>query len=190
MSLSGDSSIQGFSTDISVNAGQTVFFKINTPARAYEIEIYGSGSARAWVQGGFPTIAPSAKLPQTQPACLSNAATQLYDCGNWSVSASWNVPSTAVSGLYFALLTRTDTGGESQIFFVVRNDTSHSDVLFQTSDETWQAYNDYGGHSLYGTDEFDLPIVDSKSATTGRLTLEALNQRRFCSQQNTRWCVG
>ena len=157
VSLSGDSSIQGFSTDISVNAGQTVFFKINTPARAYQIEIYRMGYYAGMGARRITTITPSAKLPQTQPACLSNAATQLYDCGNWSVSASWNVPSTAVSGLYFALLNRTDTGGESQIFFVVRNDASHSDVLFQTSDETWQAYNDYGGHSLYGTDEFDLP---------------------------------
>ena len=103
------------------------------------------------------TIAPSAKLPQTQPACLSDAATQLYDCGNWSVSASWNVPSTAGFG---HLLRSTHSVGyrrREPVFFVVRNDASHSDVLFQTSDETWHAYNDYGGHSLYGTDEFDLP---------------------------------
>ena len=32
---------------------------------------------------------------------------------------------------------------------MVRNDASHSDILFQTSDETWQAYNTYGGNSLY-----------------------------------------
>ena len=33
--------------------------------------------------------------------------------------------------------------------FVVRNDASHSDLVVQTSDETWQAYNTYGGNSLY-----------------------------------------
>ena len=68
------------------------------------------------------------------------------------MSASWTVPSTAVSGLYIAHLVRDDAqdpGGESQIFFIVRNDSSHSDVLLQTSDETWEAYNDYGGNSLY-----------------------------------------
>ena len=59
------------------------------------------------------------------------------------------MPSTAVSGLYIALLTRNDTGGQSQIPFVVRDDSSHSDLVVQTSDETWQAYNDYGGNSLY-----------------------------------------
>jgi len=37
----------------------------------------------------------------------------------------------------------------SLIPFVVRNDTGTSKMLFQTSDETWQAYNTYGGNSLY-----------------------------------------
>ena len=91
-----------------------------------------------------------ATLPQTQPPCLNGATgTGLIDCGNWGVSASWAVPSTAVSGLYLAHLVRNDTGGSSLIPFVVRNDASHSDIVVQTSDETWQAYNTYGGNSLY-----------------------------------------
>ena len=65
------------------------------------------------------------------------------------MSASWVVPSTAVSGVYIARLTRTDTGGASHIVFVVRNDASHSDLLMQTSDTTWQAYNTYGGTDFY-----------------------------------------
>ena len=76
----------------------------------------------------------------------------MIDCGNWGVSASWTVPVTAVSGLYIAHLVRDDSqdpGGDSQILFVVRNDSSHSDILLQTSDATWEAYNDYGGNSLY-----------------------------------------
>ena len=31
----------------------------------------------------------------------------------------------------------------------MRNDASHSDILLSTSDATWQAYNAYGGNSLY-----------------------------------------
>ena len=54
-----------------------------------------------------------------------------------------------MSGLYIAHLVRNDTGGSSLIPFVVRNDASHSDILFQTDDETWEAYNTYGGNSLY-----------------------------------------
>ncbi len=33
--------------------------------------------------------------------------------------------------------------------FVVRNDAGRSDIVFQTNDATWQAYNTYGGNSLY-----------------------------------------
>src|SRR4051794_39836295 len=39
----GDPSIQGFGTDISVNAGQAIQFKIKTDARAYSIDIYRTG---------------------------------------------------------------------------------------------------------------------------------------------------
>ena len=33
---------------------------------------------------------------------------------------------------------------------MVRNDSRSSDIVFQTSDTTWQAYNDWGGASFYG----------------------------------------
>lgn len=146
----GSSTIQGYGTSMSVNVGETESFKISTPSTKYHIDIlrlgyYGGDGARM-VQAG---IKPTATLPQKQPACLTNSATGLIDCGNWGVSASWTVPSNAVSGVYIAHLVREDGSGESQIPFVVRNDSSHSEVLLQTSDATWEAYNDYGGNSLY-----------------------------------------
>jgi len=146
----GDLTIQGFATDISVNQGQTISFKINTPASAYTIDIYRIGYYGGMGARKIVSISPSATLPQTQPACLTDSTTNLADCGNWAVSASWQVPSNATSGVYLALLTRTDTGGKSHIVFIVRNDASHSGILYQTSDATWQAYNAYAGHSLYG----------------------------------------
>ncbi|MCP2044919.1 hypothetical protein L1278_002980 [Pontibacter sp. HSC-36F09] len=95
----------------------------------------------------------TAALPQSQPNCLTNSSTGLVDCGNWAESASWAIPNTAVSGIYIAKLTRTDTGGSSHITFIVRKDDSSSDLFFQTADATWQAYNIYGdnnnGKSLY-----------------------------------------
>ena len=148
----GDDTIQGFATDISVNVGQTVDFKVKTSASAYHLDIYRMGYYGGMGARKVATVNPSATLPQTQPACLTDASTNLYDCGNWAISASWAVPSDAVSGIYFAHLVRNDTGGDSHIFFIVRNDSSHSAILYQTTDETWQAYNDYGGHSLYGGD--------------------------------------
>ena len=151
MSGIGDSTIQGFATSMSVNVGETENFKINTPASSYHIDIlrlgyYQGNGARKVVSAMLPT----ASLPQSQPACKNDTApTGLIDCGNWAVSASWTVPSNAVSGFYLAHLVRNDTGGSSLIPFVVRNDASHSDILYQTSDETMEAYNTYGGNSLY-----------------------------------------
>jgi hypothetical protein len=146
----GDPSIQGFGTSMSVNLGETITFKINTVASAYHLDIlrmgyYQGNGARKVVAG----LRPTATVPQSQPACLTDPTSGLIDCGNWRVSASWAVPSTAVSGVYLAHLVRDDTGGSSLIPFVVRNDASTSDVVAQTSDETWQAYNTYGGNSLY-----------------------------------------
>ncbi len=145
----GDSSIQGFATDISVNRGDTVSFKVKTDAAAYRLDIYrlgyyGGAGARKLV-----TVQPSVTLPQTQPNCLTDGATGLIDCGNWAVSASWTVPAIATSGIYVAKLVRPDTGGASHIVFIVRDDASTSDLLFQTSDTTWHAYNIYGGNNFY-----------------------------------------
>lgn len=148
ISGAGDADIQGFATDISVNAGQPINFKIDTNAANYTIAIYRTG----WYQGlgarKIATVTPLA-FRQSQPQCRSDVATELYDCGTWAVSATWQVPATAVSGVYVALLTRPDTGGQSHITFIVRSDGSHSDVVFQTSDTTWQAYNTYGGADFY-----------------------------------------
>ncbi|MDQ1380585.1 MAG: large repetitive protein, partial [Actinomycetota bacterium] len=145
----GDASIQGFATQFSVNVGTTQHFKVKTDAAAYQIDIYRMGYYAGAGARRIATFSPSAALPQTQPACITNSTTGLVDCGNWSESASWAIPANAVSGVYIAKLTRPDTGGASHIPFVVRNDASTSALLFQTSDTTWQAYNTYGGNSLY-----------------------------------------
>ncbi|MGY2132960.1 N,N-dimethylformamidase beta subunit family domain-containing protein [Hymenobacter sp. HD11105] len=153
ISQAGDLSIQGFATDISYNKGQTARFKIKTNASAYRIDIYRLGYYQgngARLQG---TGTVTATLPQTQVNCNTETETGLVDCGNWAESAHWPIPADAVSGVYIAKLTRTDTGGASHIVFIVRDDASSSDLLFQTADATWQAYNVYGdngnGKSLY-----------------------------------------
>jgi len=147
----GDPSIQGFATDISVNRGGWISFKVDTNATQYRLDIYRLGYYAGLGARRVATVQPSAPLPQTQPACLSDPATGLVDCGNWQVSASWHVPTNATSGIYIAKLVREDPedGRASHIPFVVRDDRDHSDLLFQTSDLRWQAYNAYGGNSLY-----------------------------------------
>ncbi len=145
----GDPTLQGFSTDISVNRGQTINFKISTTAASYRIDIYRLGYYAGLGARKITSITPTASLAQNQPQCLTDAATGLIDCGSWRVSASWAVPSNATSGVYIARLVRPDTNGASHITFIVRDDTGGSDILLQTSDTTWQAYNTYGGNSLY-----------------------------------------
>ena len=87
---------------------------------------------------------------QDQPDPIIHLDTNSADASNWHVSASWAVPTDAVSGVYIGKLVREDgNAGENYIVFVVRDDEGHSDLLFQTSDETWQAYNTWGGSSLY-----------------------------------------
>ncbi len=146
----GDSSIQGFASEISVNKGETVFFKVSTPSTSYRLDIYRLGYYAGAGARKITTVNPSVVLPQNQPACLTDSTTGLIDCGNWAVSASWAVPLTAVSGVHIAKLVRQDGSTvSSHIVFIVRDDASTSDLLFQTSDTTWQAYNSYGGNSFY-----------------------------------------
>jgi hypothetical protein len=186
---SGDPKISGFATDISVNVGSLISFKIGTDSRAYRIDIYRLGYYGGMGARRIASITPSASLPQQQPECLTDQTVRLYDCGNWAVSASWSVPRDAISGIYIARLVRED--GEpsawgpdnsrantekpvpaphaygalglgrlanalqepraSHIYFIVRDDASRSDLLFQTSDTTWQSYNRAGITSTYGS---------------------------------------
>ncbi len=143
--------IEGFATDISVNHGTTVSFKINTNSNNYRIDIYRLGYYGGMGARKVDTIMHTGV--QIQPDPLRDATTGLVDAGNWAVSATWNVPADAVSGVYIAKLTRLDgVAGENQIPFIVRDDSSTSDIVFQTADETWQAYNGWGGANFYGGD--------------------------------------
>ena len=185
----GDPTIQGFGHDISINRGETIFFKIKTDSTDYRIDIYRMGYYGGMGARRVDTVKPSVKLPQHQPEGLRDETTYLYDCGNWEVSASWQAPSDATSGIYFARLVRQDSDPASwradnsqegpaeaplasphaygvlghgrlanalreprasHIYFVVRHDSGDSDMLFQTADTTWQAYNPYGGYCTYG----------------------------------------
>jgi len=146
----GSDNIQGFATAMSVDQGETETFKVDTNSSDYRLDIYRMGYYGGNGARLVTTLQPSANLPQNQPDCIDQQSTGLIDCGNWGASASWQVPGDAVSGIYFAKLVREDgTPGQSHVFFVVRDDDGNSDLLFQTSDTTWQAYNRYGGNSLY-----------------------------------------
>ncbi|MFE0759176.1 DUF4082 domain-containing protein [Inquilinus sp. NPDC058860] len=183
---SGSANIQGFATSISVNHGQTVDFKIATDSTDYRIDIYRLGYYDGMGARKVATIDRQLTTAQVQPHPLVDYSTGLIDCGNWSVSASWDVPADAVSGVYIAKLVREDgTEGASHIPFIVRDDEADSDITFQTSDTTWQAYNAWGGASLYGgnvpTDPADLigwtpPNCSCGLTAIGRATKVSYNR--------------
>jgi hypothetical protein len=173
--------IEGFATDISYNRGETAAFKIKTGVRSYRIDIYRVGYYGGKGARQVATVLPAAP-PAPQPACT----TLPVDCSAWSVSATWRIPSDAVSGIYVAKLVPTDgsAGGAGHVVFVVRDDGRRSAVLMQTSDTTWQAYNSWGGpkSSLYNGGvkvSYDRPLISRQSEPTNSLFGPELSMVRF-----------
>jgi hypothetical protein len=200
----GDPTIQGFSVDISYNVGSTAFFKIRTSddTESYKVDIYRTGyynglGARL-VATVYPNISDFSSF--RQPDCNLDPETYEYSCRAWAITAIWDIPSDAASGVYIARPTRTDNkphktwradnsqagvdarfampGSKddvppapgpqkyganglgklrnpmrepraSHIYFVVRDDSSRADIVFQTADTVWQAYNPEGGANMY-----------------------------------------
>ena len=145
----GSKDIEGFASEFSVNVDETVEFKIDTVATDYRIEIYRLGYYGGDGARLVETINHQGANPP-QPEPLRDNDTNLVDAGNWQVTDTWDMPADIVSGVYIAKLVRQDgVGGENHIPFVVRDDSSQSDIVFQTSDTTWQAYNTWGQNDLY-----------------------------------------
>jgi N,N-dimethylformamidase beta subunit-like, C-terminal len=146
--------IEGFTTDFSVNSGQRVDFKINVNGTAaqtlpYKIEIFRLGYYGGDGAHLVATLNNSDGTGQSNP--IYDSSLGLVDAGNWAVTDSWQVPATALSGVYLARLQRLDSSGNAidgavnQIPFVVRNDGQAADIVLQTSDTTWEAYNAWFG---------------------------------------------
>jgi hypothetical protein len=146
--------IEGFTTDISVNVGGRVDFKINVNGDAgsdYKVEIFRLGY---YGGDGARKVAEWVNTDATvQPDAMYDATRGLVDAGNWSVTDSWAVPESTVSGVFLARLQRLDDNGQpiagavNQIPFIIRDDDRPSDVVFQTSDTTWHAYNGWFGNN-------------------------------------------
>ncbi|MCC6420720.1 MAG: hypothetical protein IT429_20975, partial [Gemmataceae bacterium] len=104
----GDPTIQGFPTEMSVVPGETIQFKIKTPATRYRVDIYRMGYYGGLGARKVATLQPVTPLPHIQPECVYEYETRLTDCGNWAVSATWPVPADSVSGVYVARAVRED----------------------------------------------------------------------------------
>ena len=143
----GDPTLQGFATSMSVNHGEAISFKIKSEA-SYTLDIYRARLLRRRRRTpGRDRHQPHDDQPgaacTTQSDHRPDRLRQLGHLGDLHRAEH------AVSGRLHRPAHAHDNSGDSQIPFVVRDDSSTSDVVVQTSDATWQAYNNYGGNSLY-----------------------------------------
>jgi hypothetical protein len=141
--------IEGFATAQSINHGESVGLKVNTAAGvSYSAYVYRSGYYGG--TGGRLYSVLTGLVGTAQPACTSAPTTTgLVDCSNWSTSATITTTTNWPSGAYLVRLVRGDNGAENHVLFVVRDDSRASDLLYGLPFSTYEAYNSYGGKSLY-----------------------------------------
>ena len=138
--------IQGYASLTSVNVGGQISFFVSTPDLNYNMDIYRMG----WYSGaGARELSGPITLPGiVQPAPTVDPGTGLIEC-HWTNPYVLTVPTNWTSGIYLVKLTANTSGKQSYIIFVVRDDNRPSSIIFQSSVTTYEAYNNWGGKSLY-----------------------------------------
>jgi hypothetical protein len=143
--------VEGYCSKQSVRPGETLDVMVSTdPPRPFRLEVfrtgyYGGKGARLMASLG-PFKGETQPVPKLAPK-------DLHEC-RWAPSATLAIPRDWTSGVYLGrLTTAVDESKEpywqSFVVFVVRDDRP-ADVLFQCSDNTWQAYNRWPSHySVY-----------------------------------------
>ncbi len=147
--------IEGYASEVSAAPGDTIHFHVSTDQRArYRIVIYRLG----WYGGAggrLMTCLPSCTTDEQgmlQPVPAFAPATG-YLAADWPVTDTLMVPADWVSGYYLAklvLTTGASAGRASTVPLIIREARLRpAAILVQAATNTWQAYNDWGGRSLY-----------------------------------------
>ena len=145
------SKIEGYCSRQSVKAGEKIDIFVSTrPVAKFQIEIFRMG----WYGGTgsrlMTTLGPFDGKEQPVPDIGDQ---RLREC-QWDASTSLEIPADWPSGVYLGRLTTLPSSLEepywqSYIVFIVKDDRP-ADILFQCSDNTWQAYNRWPeNESLY-----------------------------------------
>lgn len=135
--------VEGYTNQLSVPAGGEISFHTSTNAPRYSVEIARVGSTRqvVWSRDGI------AGAEHPVPANASS-----HGCG-WPVAFELSIPGDWPSGYYSAVMRAEVNGQQAQgeISFVVRsaNPGRDSKILLQRTTNTDNAYNTWGGYSLY-----------------------------------------
>ena len=137
-------SIAGYASATSVAAGETIRFYVSTTDPDLELEIFRTG----WYGGlGGRRMTPVIPLEVEAQPVPAPDANGMIRC-QWHETHAMTIPDDWLSGVYLAKLTGRPSGNQNYIIFTVRDDRA-ADLLFQNSVSTWQAYNNWGGKSLY-----------------------------------------
>lgn len=143
--------IEGYCSRQSVKAGESIDVFVSTsPIREFRLEVfrmgyYGGSGARKVAEYG-----PFAGVNQPTP---TPGEKNIHEC-QWEKTTTITVPTDWMSGVYIGRLTTTPQGEldpywQSYITFIVTDDRP-ADILFQCSDNTWQAYNRWpNNYSIY-----------------------------------------
>ena len=173
--------IEGYASATSVGRGESIRIFVNTSAPSFELSVYRIG----WYGGvGGRLMQGPVTLPgEVQPPPAQDAATGLIEC-DWRHPYEFKVPSAWVSGVYLVKLTAA-SGLQSYVVFVVRDDARPARFLFQSSVTTFQAYNSWGGRSLYvgGASKVSFNRPYSNWTGTGEFLRFEINAVRFLERE-------
>lgn len=143
--LGDQHAIEGYFDTVSANVGDTVHLYASTHASSYHIEAYRMG----WYQGlGGRLVWSSPEIPgalQAEP--VIDGQTNMVDA-SWTNPYPVNIAPDFPPGCYLFKLVSSD-GPARFVPLTVRDDASTSAYLFMNAVTTWQAYNEWGGYSLY-----------------------------------------
>ncbi|MGI8554142.1 MAG: N,N-dimethylformamidase beta subunit family domain-containing protein, partial [Dehalococcoidia bacterium] len=141
----GDDVIRGYADQTSVNHGAPITFFVSTVQPSYAIDVFRMG----WYGGtGANLILHTITMTGiNQPVPAPDLDTGLLDA-NWQPAYTLQTGADWTSGIYLAKLT-ADNGSVGYINFVVRADGTAADIVYQEPVATYQAYNNWGGKSLY-----------------------------------------
>ncbi len=148
--------IEGYASQVSVAPGELLQLHVSTlPVADYRVELYRigwAGGAGGELVGCIPEGCDEVSQGVTQWVPEPDPATGELRAG-WGVTDELVVPSAWRSGYYVAKLVLTsgpEAGASSAVPLVVRAaDGTRTDVLVVAGVNTWQAYNDWGGLSMY-----------------------------------------
>ena len=136
--------IEGWADRASAAAGDRVRLYVSTTSTRFRVAAYRMG----WYGGlGGRLVWRSAPVPgRRQPPPVLTPGTNMVET-HWRPSLRVTVGGAWPPGDY--LLKLVAASGQRYVPLTVRGDASHAALVVQNAVTTWQAYNRWGGRSLY-----------------------------------------